>query len=94
MFLGLSHTPRSDKGEISFNINDPDTYSKIVNAMDDILTKYESTAQKDLLKYEDCGSKYINYSSSGCFIQKIKQEMCFLNTSESSFIHSDFLLRL
>lgn len=61
MFLGLSHTPRSDKGEIAFNINDPESYKKIVDSMDDILKKYEITAQEDALKYEDCGGKCISY---------------------------------
>lgn len=62
---GLSHTPRSDKGEIAFNIKDPETYKKIVDAMDDILKKYDITAQEDALKYEDCGTVPSVYKDRG-----------------------------
>ncbi|XP_062412127.1 sodium/potassium-transporting ATPase subunit beta-1a [Sardina pilchardus] len=52
---GLSHTPRSDKGEISFTMNDPKSYEKIVSAMNTLLETYNSAAQEDQVKYEDCG---------------------------------------
>lgn len=62
---GLSHTPRSDKGEISFSMNDPSSYSKIVTAMNDLLEKYKPEAQSDAVKYEDCGSKPDVYRNRG-----------------------------
>lgn len=54
---GLSHTPQSDKGEIQFSMNDPNTYNGIVKAMDNLLAKYNPDNQEDITKYEDCGGE-------------------------------------
>lgn len=53
--LGLSHTPCSDKSEISFNINDEDTYRIYVKAMKELLERYRDDKQMDEMKFEDCG---------------------------------------
>lgn len=55
---GLSHSPRSEKSELSFNLNDVETYLKYAKAMRDFLEPYHEEKQKDQLKYEDCGGKY------------------------------------
>ncbi|XP_076134140.1 sodium/potassium-transporting ATPase subunit beta-1a [Alosa pseudoharengus] len=62
---GLSHTPRSVKGEIFFSMNDPKSYEKIVTAMDELLKKYNADAQEDMVKYEDCGTDPADYRNRG-----------------------------
>ncbi|XP_028259291.1 sodium/potassium-transporting ATPase subunit beta-1a [Parambassis ranga] len=52
---GLSHTPRSDKSEISFSKSDPESYSKYINSMKHFLTIYDDGLQADDTKFEDCG---------------------------------------
>ncbi|XP_027002743.1 sodium/potassium-transporting ATPase subunit beta-1a [Tachysurus fulvidraco] len=59
---GLSHTPRSDKSEISFSMQDEDTYRVYVKEMKDLLEAYKDEKQTDERNFEDCGespSKYI-----------------------------------
>jgi len=51
---GLSHTPRSEKSEIAFNMNDPATYKKYVTSMTNFLVKYNPDVQSKDLKFEDC----------------------------------------
>ncbi|XP_063321809.1 sodium/potassium-transporting ATPase subunit beta-1a [Pelmatolapia mariae] len=51
---GLSHTPRSDKSEISFKKSEPSSYSKYVQSMNEFLEMYNDTKQ-DGDSYEDCG---------------------------------------
>lgn len=57
VFAGLSHTPRSDKSEISFTKSDQSSYSKYVQSMNEFLEMYNDTKQ-DGDSYEDCGGKY------------------------------------
>ncbi|XP_066521688.1 sodium/potassium-transporting ATPase subunit beta-1a [Hoplias malabaricus] len=60
---GLSHTPRSEKAEISFSLLDEDSYGAYVKSMKDLLGPYAQTKQDDSSKYEDCGDvpgKYID----------------------------------
>ncbi|KAK2858120.1 hypothetical protein Q7C36_006039 [Tachysurus vachellii] len=59
---GLSHTPRSDKSEISFTMQDEDTYRLYVKEMKELLEPYKDDLQTDERNFEDCGespSKYI-----------------------------------
>uniref|UniRef100_A0AAZ1XZP9 Sodium/potassium-transporting ATPase subunit beta n=1 Tax=Oreochromis aureus TaxID=47969 RepID=A0AAZ1XZP9_OREAU len=51
---GLSHTPRSDKSEISFTRSDQSSYSKYVQSMNEFLEMYNDTKQNGD-PYEDCG---------------------------------------
>lgn len=55
LFSGLSHTPRSDKSEIAFNLNDVETYLTYTKAMREFLVMYDDDKQRDQMKYEDCG---------------------------------------
>ncbi|XP_008405872.1 sodium/potassium-transporting ATPase subunit beta-1a [Poecilia reticulata] len=60
---GLSHTPRSDKSEITFKMDDPSTYEKYITSMKAFLEKYSEEKQMDNSKYEDCSdipSKYVD----------------------------------
>lgn len=52
---GLSHTPRSEKAEISFNMNDEKSYSKYTDSMNDFLKLYNAELQPEQQNYEDCG---------------------------------------
>ncbi|CAL8309582.1 unnamed protein product [Lota lota] len=51
---GLSHTPRSEKSEISFNMNDASSYEKYTKSMVSFLSKYDREKQVDEGKFEDC----------------------------------------
>uniref|UniRef100_A0A1A8EE03 Sodium/potassium-transporting ATPase subunit beta n=1 Tax=Nothobranchius kadleci TaxID=1051664 RepID=A0A1A8EE03_NOTKA len=62
---GLSHTPRSDKSEISFTKSDPATYQKYVDSMHSLLQKYNDTLQTEELKFEDCGETPQDYINRG-----------------------------
>jgi len=62
---GLSHTPRSVKGEIFFTMNNEESYSKIVKSMQELLEKYDSLNQLDAAKYEDCGAAPGEYRNRG-----------------------------
>ncbi|XP_008291544.1 sodium/potassium-transporting ATPase subunit beta-1a [Stegastes partitus] len=62
---GLSHTPRSDKSEISFSKSDPSTYSKYVKSIDALLEAYKEIRQADQLKFEDCGVTPQTYKDRG-----------------------------
>ncbi|CAL8271713.1 unnamed protein product [Arctogadus glacialis] len=54
---GLSHTPRSEKSEIAFNMNDPVTYDKYIKSMTSFLEKYDENVQVDAGKFDDCPDK-------------------------------------
>ncbi|KAK1876419.1 Sodium/potassium-transporting ATPase subunit beta-233 [Dissostichus eleginoides] len=54
---GLSHTPRSDKAEVAFNMNDQETYMSYTKALKDFMTKYDEQWQTDKMKFEDCGGR-------------------------------------
>nr|XP_057928708.1 sodium/potassium-transporting ATPase subunit beta-1a [Doryrhamphus excisus] len=53
---GLSHTPRSEKSEISFNMSDSKTYTTYVESMTKFLSLYDDDKQTDTLKFEDCSA--------------------------------------
>ncbi|XP_069560203.1 sodium/potassium-transporting ATPase subunit beta-1a [Brachyistius frenatus] len=62
---GLSHTPRSEKSEISFKISDATTYKKYIDSMTDFLQQYEEALQADEMKFEDCGATPQSYRDRG-----------------------------
>ncbi|KAG7326410.1 hypothetical protein KOW79_009811 [Hemibagrus wyckioides] len=62
---GLSHTPRSDKAEISYSMQDEDTYRLYVKAMKELLEPYIDDRQLDDSKYEDCGDAPAKYTERG-----------------------------
>ncbi|KAL6458184.1 hypothetical protein MHYP_G00334140 [Metynnis hypsauchen] len=62
---GLSHTPRSDKAEISFNPNDEKSYRTYVDHIQDLLGPYSDGNQTDITKYEDCGETPDEYKNRG-----------------------------
>ncbi|XP_018605604.1 sodium/potassium-transporting ATPase subunit beta-233-like [Scleropages formosus] len=62
---GLTHTPRSDKSELSFNMKDGETYLKYVKGMKEFLKMYDDDKQEDALKYEDCGETPGEYKNRG-----------------------------
>ncbi|XP_062306873.1 sodium/potassium-transporting ATPase subunit beta-1a [Osmerus eperlanus] len=62
---GLTHTPRSEKSEISFNINDEATYKKYVDSMTAFLEKYDDESQTNEMNFEDCGEVPATYRDRG-----------------------------
>lgn len=54
---GLTQIPQSQKTEISFRPNDPQSYESYVVSIVRFLEKYKDLAQKDDMIFEDCGSK-------------------------------------
>ncbi|XP_053178857.1 sodium/potassium-transporting ATPase subunit beta-1a [Scomber japonicus] len=62
---GLSHTPRSEKSEISFTMSKPDTYKKYVATMVKLLEPYDVNNQTDAQKFEDCGETAMSYKDRG-----------------------------
>ncbi|AWO95850.1 putative sodium/potassium-transporting ATPase subunit beta-233-like [Scophthalmus maximus] len=62
---GLSHTPRSEKSEVSFSLNEMETYLPYTKALRDFLVKYEDDNQRDQMKYEDCGEEPTEYKNRG-----------------------------
>uniref|UniRef100_A0A3P8TQM2 Sodium/potassium-transporting ATPase subunit beta n=1 Tax=Amphiprion percula TaxID=161767 RepID=A0A3P8TQM2_AMPPE len=62
---GLSHTPRSDKSEISFSLSDASTYAKYIKSMAKFLESYQKEAQDDMMKFEDCGATPLSYIERG-----------------------------
>ncbi|KAA8579855.1 sodium/potassium-transporting ATPase subunit beta-1b [Etheostoma spectabile] len=64
---GLTHTPRSDKAELSFNLNDMETYLPYVKALREFMAKYDEEVQRDQMKYEDCGDEPAPYRNRGDF---------------------------
>ncbi|XP_015249940.1 PREDICTED: sodium/potassium-transporting ATPase subunit beta-1 [Cyprinodon variegatus] len=67
---GLSHTPRSEKSEISFTISKEETYKKYVESMAAFLTQYDDDKQEDDMKYEDCGGTPLSYIDRGMLDDK------------------------
>lgn len=55
---GLTHTPVSDKAEVSFQVNNMETYLPYIKAIKELLAKYEEDPQRDQMKYEDCGGSF------------------------------------
>ncbi|XP_033847855.1 sodium/potassium-transporting ATPase subunit beta-1a [Periophthalmus magnuspinnatus] len=62
---GLSHTPRSDKSEIAFNMNDKSTFEKYIKSMSDLLAKYEEDLQTEDKNFENCGVEPQPYKERG-----------------------------
>ncbi|XP_071373660.1 sodium/potassium-transporting ATPase subunit beta-1a [Centroberyx affinis] len=62
---GLSHTPRSEKSEIAFNVKDETTYLKYTKSMKELLEKYDEERQTDVMQYEDCGEAPDSYKMRG-----------------------------
>ncbi|XP_070786668.1 sodium/potassium-transporting ATPase subunit beta-1b [Enoplosus armatus] len=62
---GLTHTPRSDKSEVAFNLNDVETYLPYTKALKDFLAKYDEENQRDQMKFEDCGDEPAEYKNRG-----------------------------
>ncbi|KAJ0009414.1 hypothetical protein NQD34_001116 [Periophthalmus magnuspinnatus] len=62
---GLTHTPRSDKAELSFNLNDVESYLSYTKSLRDFLAKYDDEKQADPTKFEDCGDEPADYKHRG-----------------------------
>jgi len=62
---GLSHTPRSEKLEIAFNMNDPLSFNKYITSMQDLLKRYDDNMQTDDKYYEDCSVEPQTYKERG-----------------------------
>ncbi|XP_019936437.2 sodium/potassium-transporting ATPase subunit beta-1a [Paralichthys olivaceus] len=62
---GLSHTPRSEKFEIAFNVSDKTSYQKYINSVKDFLAQYEEDKQTNQMKFEDCGDSPQTYTDRG-----------------------------
>lgn len=62
---GLSHFPRSDKAEMSFNMNDLESYLAYTKALKDFLANYDDEKQVDPTKFEDCGTEPADYKHRG-----------------------------
>jgi len=62
---GLSHTPRSEKHEISFKVSDMESFVKYTKDIKKFLEIYEDEPQKDESKYEDCGEIPDTYKMRG-----------------------------
>ncbi|KAL2088019.1 hypothetical protein ACEWY4_016847 [Coilia grayii] len=62
---GLTHSPRSDKAELAFNLNDAETYFKYTRAMKEFLEPYNEDKQRDQMQYEDCGTVPDDYKNRG-----------------------------
>ncbi|KAF5894653.1 sodium/potassium-transporting ATPase subunit beta-1, partial [Clarias magur] len=61
---GLSHTPRSDKGEISYSMQEDETYRPFVKAIKEILEPYKDDKQTDE-NFEDCAEVPSKYTDRG-----------------------------
>ncbi|KAL7832593.1 hypothetical protein SRHO_G00296110 [Serrasalmus rhombeus] len=62
---GLSHTPRSDKAEISFSTGDEESYRTYVKNVRELLEPYKDEKQLDIQKFEDCGATPEGYKNRG-----------------------------
>lgn len=62
---GLTHTPRSDKSEMAFNLNDMETYLPYTRALKDFLAMYDDEKQRDPTKFDDCGDEPADYKNRG-----------------------------
>ncbi|XP_034460355.1 sodium/potassium-transporting ATPase subunit beta-233-like [Hippoglossus hippoglossus] len=62
---GLSHTPRSVKFEIAFNMSDEASYKKYIDSVATFLKQYEEEQQITLMKFEDCGDSPQTYKDRG-----------------------------
>jgi len=63
---GLSHTPRSEKTEISYDLNDAKSYETYVSSMETLLANYADDKQTNDMHFEDCGGETADtYKSRG-----------------------------
>ncbi|XP_061572002.1 sodium/potassium-transporting ATPase subunit beta-1b [Cololabis saira] len=62
---GLSHTPRSEKSEVSFSTREVETFLPYVKSLREILAKYSDDMQKDQMMFEDCGEEAGEYRHRG-----------------------------
>ncbi|XP_073332069.1 sodium/potassium-transporting ATPase subunit beta-1a [Pagrus major] len=62
---GLSHTPRSEKSEITFSKVEPKSYEKYVDSMKNFLQLYDDERQADEMKFDDCGESPSTYIDRG-----------------------------
>ncbi|XP_060755447.1 sodium/potassium-transporting ATPase subunit beta-1b [Neoarius graeffei] len=62
---GLTHAPRSDKGDVIFAVNDVNTYLKYINSIKNFLEAYNDEIQRDQHKFEDCGDQPGGYKNRG-----------------------------
>lgn len=63
---GLTHTPRSEKSEVTFNPKDFETYLPYTRAMKEFLDKYDEEHQADQSMFEDCGGRLSTIKTNGC----------------------------
>uniref|UniRef100_A0A1A8KMU2 Sodium/potassium-transporting ATPase subunit beta n=1 Tax=Nothobranchius kuhntae TaxID=321403 RepID=A0A1A8KMU2_NOTKU len=62
---GLSHTPRTEKAEVSFKSKDFETYLPYTKALKEFLSQYDEEKQRDQMKFEDCGLEPAKYMNRG-----------------------------
>ncbi|KAJ7993381.1 hypothetical protein DPEC_G00271820 [Dallia pectoralis] len=62
---GLSHTPHSEKFEISYKLNDPVSYRKYVDSIGTFLKKYNEDKQVNDMDYENCKDTPQPYTERG-----------------------------
>ncbi|TRY89303.1 hypothetical protein DNTS_003472 [Danionella cerebrum] len=62
---GLSHSPQSEKTEISFTIGDASTYDQYVRHINQLLSAYEKELQANNSQFEDCGDQPSTYKPRG-----------------------------
>ncbi|XP_017573222.1 sodium/potassium-transporting ATPase subunit beta-1b [Pygocentrus nattereri] len=62
---GLTHSPRSDKSELTFSVNDVETYLKYTKSMKEFVDAYNEEKQRDQMKFEDCGEQPDEYKHRG-----------------------------
>lgn len=65
---GLSHTPRSEKSEVSFSLNDLETFLPYTKALKEFLVKYDEDNQRDQMKFEDCGGEFLLFELMVCSV--------------------------
>lgn len=86
-FLGLSHFPRSEKAEISFNMSDNKTYETYTTSITKFLEPYNETTQMDQLNYESCGGKYESKKTNILLPQKpFVSAVCLHQVHTSSWV--------
>ncbi|KAM8975681.1 sodium/potassium-transporting ATPase subunit beta-1 [Pelodytes ibericus] len=62
---GLTQVPKALKTEISYNLNDPSTYAEYVKSIENFLSKYNTTIQKDSKNIEECSKVPTDYYDRG-----------------------------
>lgn len=62
---GLTHTPRSEKSEVTFSPKDFETYLPYTRAMKEFLEKYDDEHQTDQRLFDDCGGRRSTIKTNG-----------------------------